>query len=83
MATVGDCLPTDQGGAVLGVGGGRGTGNPGKPQNWRSEGHLARHATTPRNDGDDDGGGVGSDDGVVMTVAMKLRDEGEDGGQLR
>ena len=27
--------------------------------------------------------GVDSDDGVVMTVAMKLRDEGEDGDQLR
>ena len=34
-------------------------------------------------DGSDDGGGFGSDDGVVMTVAMKLRDDGEDGGQLR
>ena len=34
-------------------------------------------------DGGDDGGGVGSDDGVVMTVAMKLRDDGVDGGQLR
>ena len=33
--------------------------------------------------GGDAGGGVGSDDGVVMTVAMKLRDEGEDGGQLQ
>ena len=30
--------------------------------------------------GGDDGGGVGSDDGVVMTVAMKLRDDGDDGG---
>ena len=44
--------------------------------------HLARHASCGRNDGVDDGGGVKSDDGVVMTVAMKLRDEGEDGGQL-
>ena len=40
---------------------------------------LARHATAPTNDGDDDGGGVDSNGGLVMTVAMKLRDNGDDG----
>ena len=34
-------------------------------------------------DDGDDGAGVGSDDGVVRTVAMKLRDDRDDGGQLR
>ena len=53
----------------------------GKPRNLKE--HLLQAALFLHDDDGDDSGGVGSDDGVVMTVPMNLRDDGDDGGQLR
>ena len=44
---------------------------------------CALESPAARSDGGDDGGGVSSDDGVVMSVVMKLLDDVDFGGQLR
>ena len=44
---------------------------------------CALESPAARGDGGDDGGGVSSDDGVVLSVVMKLFDDVDDGGQLR
>ena len=54
----------------------------GKPRNLKER--LLQAALFLHYDDGDDSGGVGSDDGVVMTVAvaMKLRDDGDDAGMV-